>query len=102
MLILFLTTQQNHSDLVDQVLVLVQDCVCFTLKMNFLIQGLWDRKSSMEKPGLGLTADMETQNPPVELGRMLSGNPGRFSTKVSIPPLFSPATCTLGGREGDT
>lgn len=33
----------------------------FTLKMSFLIQGLWDRKSSMEKPGLGLTADMATQ-----------------------------------------
>jgi len=33
----------------------------FTLKMSFLIQGLWDRKSSIENPGLGLTADMATQ-----------------------------------------
>lgn len=32
-----------------------------TLKRSFLIQGRWDRKSSMEKPGLGRTADMATQ-----------------------------------------
>lgn len=49
----------------------------------------------MEKPGLGLTADMATQYPPLELGRMLSGNPGRLSMKFSIPPLFRPATWTL-------
>ena len=63
--------------------------------MNFLIQGLWDRKSMTENPGFGRTDDMATQYPPPELGRMLSGNPGRFSTNVSIPPLFRPATCTL-------
>lgn len=40
---------------------MTHDGAPFTLKMNFLTQGLWDRKSSMEKPGLGLTADMVTQ-----------------------------------------
>lgn len=34
--------------------------VC-TLKMSFLIQGLCDRKSSTEKPGLARTAAMLTQ-----------------------------------------
>lgn len=71
----------------------------FTLKMSFLIQGLWDRKSSMEKPGFGLTADMATQYPPLELGRILSGNPGRLSMKFSIPPLFRPATWTLTEKD---
>lgn len=69
----------------------------FTLKMSFLTQGLWDRKSNMEKPGLGRTAAMETQYPPEELGRMLSGKPGRLSTNVSMPPLLRPATWTLDG-----
>lgn len=32
-----------------------------TLKMSFLIQGLCDRKSSTEKPGLARTAAMLTQ-----------------------------------------
>lgn len=67
--------------------------------MSFLIQGRWERKSSKEKPGLALTADMATQYPPEELGRMLSGKPGRFSTKVSMPPLFRPATCTLQQKQ---
>ncbi len=53
----------------------------YTLNMSFFNQGLWDRKSSMEKPGLGRTADMATQYPPEELRRMLSGNPGRLSYK---------------------
>lgn len=67
----------------------------YTLKMSFFNQGLWDRKSSMEKPGLGRTADMATQYPPEELRRMLSGNPGRLSINVSIPPLLRPDTWTL-------
>lgn len=38
---------------------------------------------------------MATQYPPEELRRMLSGNPGRLSIKVSIPPLLRPDTWTL-------
>lgn len=63
-----------------------------TLKIILLIQGLSDKKSSMENPGLGRMVDMPTQYPPELLGRMLSGNPGMFSTNRSAPPFIRPET----------